>query len=138
MNPSRIFILRPVGTTLLMVVMFLVGVVAYGFLPVSALPEVDYPTIQVSTFYPRDAVDPLCSHPRHDLQHAQRVRPLRTVARDRENQALVGRRNRVSPRRVGLGPFRDPAPTPRVGALTPYAEVRSRDVAKGRTPLAHA
>ena len=44
-------ILRPVGTTLLMVAMLLVGAVAYGFLPVSALPEVDYPTIQVSTFY---------------------------------------------------------------------------------------
>jgi multidrug efflux pump len=52
MNPSRIFILRPVGTTLLMAAMLLVGVVAYGFLPVSALPEVDYPTIQVSTFFP--------------------------------------------------------------------------------------
>src|ERR1700684_1351714 len=52
MNPSRIFILPPVGTTLLMVAMLLIGVVAYGFLPVSALPEVDYPTIQVSTFYP--------------------------------------------------------------------------------------
>jgi multidrug efflux pump len=52
MSPSRIFILRPVGTTLLMVALFLVGVVAYGFLPISALPEVDYPTIQVETFYP--------------------------------------------------------------------------------------
>ncbi len=52
MNPSRIFILRPVATTLLMVAMLLVGIVAYRFLPVSALPEVDYPTIQVSTFYP--------------------------------------------------------------------------------------
>ena len=52
MNPSRIFIVRPVGTTLLMVAMLLVGVVAYRFLPVSALPEVDYPTIQVTTFYP--------------------------------------------------------------------------------------
>src|SRR5271155_5093293 len=52
MNPSRIFILRPVGTTLLMVAILLVGFVAYGFLPVSALPEVDYPTIQVSTFFP--------------------------------------------------------------------------------------
>ena len=41
MNPSRIFILRPVGTTLLMVAMLLVGVVAFRFLPVSALPEVD-------------------------------------------------------------------------------------------------
>jgi multidrug efflux pump len=52
MNPSRIFILRPVGTTLLMVALFLVGIVSYGFLPISALPEVDYPTIQVQTFYP--------------------------------------------------------------------------------------
>ncbi len=52
MSPSRIFILRPAGTTLLMVAMLLVGIVAYGFLPISALPEVDYPTIQVSTFYP--------------------------------------------------------------------------------------
>src|ERR1700691_6706253 len=52
MNPSRIFILRPVGTTLLMVAILLVGIVGYRFLPVSALPEVDYPTIQVSTFYP--------------------------------------------------------------------------------------
>jgi multidrug efflux pump len=52
LNPSRIFILRPVGTTLLMVAILLVGIVAYGFLPLSALPEVDYPTIQVQTFYP--------------------------------------------------------------------------------------
>ena len=52
MNPSRIFILRPVGTSLLMVAILLVGIVAYGFLPLSALPEVDYPTIQVQTFYP--------------------------------------------------------------------------------------
>ncbi len=57
MNPSRIFILRPVGTTLLMVALLLVGGVAYGFLPVSALPEVDYPTIQVSTFYPGASPD---------------------------------------------------------------------------------
>jgi multidrug efflux pump len=52
MSPSRIFILRPVATTLLMIAILLVGIVAYRFLPVSALPEVDYPTIQVSTFYP--------------------------------------------------------------------------------------
>ena len=52
MSPSRLFILRPVATTLLMVAILLVGVVSYRFLPVSALPEVDYPTIQVSTFYP--------------------------------------------------------------------------------------
>ena len=52
MNPSRIFILRPVGTSLLMVAIMLAGMVAFGFLPLSALPEVDYPTIQVQTFYP--------------------------------------------------------------------------------------
>jgi multidrug efflux pump len=52
MSPSRIFILRPVGTWLLMAAIVLVGLVAYGFLPVSALPEVDYPTIQVQTLYP--------------------------------------------------------------------------------------
>ncbi|RYC30178.1 multidrug transporter subunit MdtC [Lichenibacterium minor] len=52
MNPSRVFIPRPVGTTLLMVALLLVGLVAFHFLPVSALPEVDYPTIQVSTFFP--------------------------------------------------------------------------------------
>src|SRR6516225_7278672 len=52
MNPSRIFILRPVGTSLLMVAILLVGIVAYRFLPLSALPQVDYPTIQVQTFYP--------------------------------------------------------------------------------------
>jgi multidrug efflux pump len=51
-NPSRLFILRPVGTTLLMAAILLVGIIAYRFLPVSALPEVDYPTIQVQTFYP--------------------------------------------------------------------------------------
>ena len=52
MSPSHPFILRPVATTLLMAAIMLVGVVAYRFLPVSALPEVDYPTIQVKTFYP--------------------------------------------------------------------------------------
>ncbi|WP_026872044.1 MdtB/MuxB family multidrug efflux RND transporter permease subunit [Inquilinus limosus] len=52
MNPSRPFILRPVGTSLLMAAILLVGAVAYRFLPLSALPEVDYPTIQVQTFYP--------------------------------------------------------------------------------------
>jgi len=52
MSPSRIFILRPVATTLLMAAIMLAGFVAYGQLPVSALPQVDYPTIQVLTFYP--------------------------------------------------------------------------------------
>src|ERR1700723_3408362 len=52
MNPSRIFILRPVATTLLMVAILIVGAIAYLQLPLSALPEVAYPTIQVETFYP--------------------------------------------------------------------------------------
>ncbi len=52
MSPSRPFILRPVATVLLMVAILLVGIVAYKQLPVSALPQVDYPTIQVVTFYP--------------------------------------------------------------------------------------
>jgi len=52
MNPSRIFIHRPVATTLLMLAILLSGIVAYSQLPVSALPQVDYPTIQVQTFYP--------------------------------------------------------------------------------------
>src|ERR1700733_978165 len=52
MNVSEIFILRPVATTLLMVAILLSGIVAYTFLPLSTLPQVDYPTIQVQTFYP--------------------------------------------------------------------------------------
>ena len=52
MNPSRLFIERPVATTLLMFAILMVGFVAFKFLPLSALPEVDYPTIQVQTFYP--------------------------------------------------------------------------------------
>ncbi len=52
MNPSQIFIQRPVATTLLMIAIMLSGLVAYTQLPVSALPQVDYPTIQVQTFYP--------------------------------------------------------------------------------------
>ncbi|HKR97767.1 MAG TPA: efflux RND transporter permease subunit, partial [Candidatus Angelobacter sp.] len=51
-GPSKLFILRPVATSLLMIGVLLVGVVAYLQLPVSALPQVDYPTIQITTFYP--------------------------------------------------------------------------------------
>ena len=61
MSPSRPFILRPVATTLLMVAVMLVGVVAYQFLPLAALPEVDYPTIQVQTFYPGASPDVMTS-----------------------------------------------------------------------------
>jgi multidrug efflux pump len=56
-SPSRIFILRPVATSLLMAAIMLVGLVAFQELPVSALPEVDYPTIQVLTFYPGASPD---------------------------------------------------------------------------------
>ena len=52
MNVSEPFILRPVGTSLLMAAIMLSGMVAYTFLPLSTLPEVDYPTIQVRTLYP--------------------------------------------------------------------------------------
>ncbi len=61
MSPSRPFILRPVATTLLMVAILLVGAVAYRQLPVSALPEIDYPTIQVTTFYPGASPDVMAS-----------------------------------------------------------------------------
>jgi multidrug efflux pump len=57
MSPSRPFILRPVATSLLMAAILLVGIVAYKQLPVSALPEVDYPTMQIVTFYPGASPD---------------------------------------------------------------------------------
>jgi multidrug efflux pump len=61
MNPSRLFILRPVATSLLMVAIFLSGLIAYRQLALSALPEVDYPTIQVVTFYPGASPDVMTS-----------------------------------------------------------------------------
>src|SRR5512136_2765977 len=61
MNISRLFIMRPVATTLLMVAILLAGFVAYRQLPVSALPQVDYPTIQVTTFYPGASPDVMAS-----------------------------------------------------------------------------
>ncbi len=61
MNPSRPFILRPVATSLLMVALFLSGLLAYRQLPLSALPEVDYPTIEVMTFYPGAGPDVITS-----------------------------------------------------------------------------
>ena len=61
MNPSRIFILRPVATSLLMLAILLAGLVAYRILPISALPEVDYPTIQVTTLYPGASPDVMTS-----------------------------------------------------------------------------
>jgi len=56
-NPSRPFIMRPVATTLMMLAILLAGIVGYRFLPLSALPEVDYPTIQVTTLYPGASPD---------------------------------------------------------------------------------
>jgi len=61
MNPSQPFILRPVATTLLMIAIMLSGMLAFRFLPVAALPEADYPTIQVQTFYPGASPDVMTS-----------------------------------------------------------------------------
>jgi multidrug efflux pump len=60
-NPSRLFIMRPVATALTMVAIVLVGIIAYRQLPVSALPQIDYPTIQVLTFYPGASPDVMAS-----------------------------------------------------------------------------
>jgi multidrug efflux pump len=60
-NPSRLFILQPIATTLLTVAVLLAGGVAYTQLPISALPQVDYPTIQVLTFYPGASPDVMAS-----------------------------------------------------------------------------
>lgn len=57
MSPSRPFILRPVATSLLMVALLLSGIMAYRLLPVAALPQVDFPTIQIFTFYPGASPD---------------------------------------------------------------------------------
>src|SRR5512140_3571888 len=57
MNPSRPFILRPVATSLLMLAILLAGIIAYRVLPISALPQVDYPTIQIVTLYPGASPD---------------------------------------------------------------------------------
>ena len=57
MNPSRIFIERPVATSLLMLAILLAGLLAYRLMPLSALPEVDYPTIEVTTLYPGASPD---------------------------------------------------------------------------------
>lgn len=60
-GPSRLFILRPIATTLLMLAILLAGIIGYRALPVSALPEVDYPTIQVVTLYPGASPDVIAS-----------------------------------------------------------------------------
>src|ERR1700693_6662000 len=61
MSPSQPFILRPVATTLLMIAIMLSLLLAFRFLPVAALPEVDYPTIQVQPFYPGASPDGMTS-----------------------------------------------------------------------------
>ena len=61
MNPSRLFIERPVATSLLMVAILLAGLLAYRLLPIAALPEVDYPTIQVTALYPGASPDVIAS-----------------------------------------------------------------------------
>ena len=61
MNLSRIFILRPIATSLLMVALFLSGLLGYRYLPVAALPQIDYPTIQVQTLYPGASPDVMAS-----------------------------------------------------------------------------
>jgi multidrug efflux pump len=62
MNLSRLFILRPIATSLLMVAVLISGILAYRLLPISALPEVDYPTIQVTTLYPGASPDVMTSN----------------------------------------------------------------------------
>jgi len=62
MNLSRIFILRPIATSLMMVALLIAGLLAYRLLPISALPEVDYPTIQVTTLYPGASPDVMTSN----------------------------------------------------------------------------
>lgn len=61
MNPSRLFILRPVATSLIMLALLLLGLLAYRELPISALPQVEYPTIQVVTLYPGASQDVMTS-----------------------------------------------------------------------------
>src|SRR5665647_1171444 len=61
MNPSQLFIHRPIATWLIMFAIFFSGLVAYQLLPISSLPEVDYPTMRVSTFYPGASPDVMAS-----------------------------------------------------------------------------
>jgi len=61
MNPSRPFILRPIATSLLMAAVLLIGVIGFRQLPIAALPEVDYPTMQVMTFYPGASAEVVAS-----------------------------------------------------------------------------
>ena len=85
MNPSRLFIMRPVATALSMVAILLAGALAYRQLPVSALPQVDYPTIQVVTFYPGASPDVMASSVTAPLerQFGQMPGPPRAIMRSR-------------------------------------------------------
>src|ERR1700720_2098675 len=75
MNPSRVFILRPVATTLFMAAIMLAGGVAYRFLPLSALPEGDYPTIKVQTFLPGASPEVMTSSGKGPLERHRAQMP---------------------------------------------------------------
>ena len=62
MNPSQLFIFRPIATSLLMIAIVLTGIFAYQLLPIASLPQVDYPTIQIVTRYPGASPDVMASH----------------------------------------------------------------------------
>ena len=92
MHLSRLFILRPVATSLLMAAILLVGAVTLSQLPVSALPQVDYPTIQVLTFYPGaspDVVTSTITAPRSSPPHVD----LKTLP---THQSEYGRHARLT------------------------------------------
>ena len=97
MSPSRLFILRPVGTTLLMAAILLVGVIGYQFLPISALPEVDYPTIQVQTFYPGASPEVMTTSVTAPLRRStQPPTCCRPTCRRRRSTTRSTRRTRLS------------------------------------------
>src|SRR5580693_7644724 len=120
MNPSQPFIVRPVATTLLMIAIMLSGMLAFRFLPVAALPEVDYPTIQVQTFYPGASPDVMTSsitaplevqfgrrighHPAIRLEHFARRRRTGGAGRDQR------RRQPASLRPAGAADLRQGEP----------------------------
>ena len=96
LNPSRPFILRPIATSLLMAAILLVGIVGYKQLPIAALPEVDYPTMQVMTFYPGASPDVMASAVTAPLERQlgevpglnQMLRPVRTAHRSSRCNSL--------------------------------------------------
>src|SRR2546426_8034618 len=128
MSPSRPFILRPVATTLLMVGVLLAGFVAYRQLPVSALPQVDYPTIQVLTFYPgaRDRKSTRLNSSHLVISYAVFCLKKKKITTARRCRSPGGARPRVAglagssagggghqPRAVGCDGLRDPGPAGR-------------------------